>query len=92
MPSNEGHVHWGGSPDETVNYMGQELQLTTEASNMLTVTSDPIGLIRIRSAGSGATGLPLPTDGWQAVPGTLPALEARMDGYYPVGYIRIRQA
>jgi hypothetical protein len=92
MPSNEGHIHWGGSSDETVNYLGQELQLTSEVSNMSVVGSDPIGTVRIRLSGSVVTGLSLPSDGWQAVPGTSPVLEARMDGHYPVGYIRIRQA
>lgn len=93
MPSNEGHVHWGGSANETVNYLEQELQLTSEVSNKSnTPTSDPIGTIRIRFNGSSLTGLVLPTDGWQAIPDTNPILEARMDGNYPVGYVRIRKA
>lgn len=94
MPSSEGHVHWDGSADSTVNYLGQELQLTSEVGNMTvsTVLVDPIGTVRIRLSGSVVTGLALPSDGWEAVPGTAPVLEARQDGRYPVGYIRIRQA
>jgi hypothetical protein len=92
MPSNEGHVHWDGSADSTVNYLGQELQLTSEVGNMAVVGVDPIGTVRIRLSGSVVTGLALPSDGWEAVPGTAPVLEARQDGHYPVGYIRIRQA
>lgn len=92
MASNEGHIHWGGSADSTVNYLGQELQLTAEVSNMEIVPVDPIGTIRIRLSGSLLTGLALPSNNWETVPGTAPALEARMDASYPIGYIRIRQA
>lgn len=92
MPSNEGHVHWDGTADSTVNYLGQELQLTAEVSNVVIVKADPVGTIRIRLSGSSLTGLALPTDGWQAIPGTSPVLEARQDGHYATGYIRIRQA
>lgn len=91
MASNEGHIHWGGLPDETVNYLGQELELTSEVSNAVSVKADPIGTIRIRLDGQVATGLALPTEGWEAIPGTDPLLEARMDGHYPTGYVRIRQ-
>lgn len=92
MPSNEGHIHWDGSADSTVNYLSQELQLTAEVSNMTTTNTDPIGTIRIRLSGFGGTGLALPTESWQSVPGTSPVLQARVDGHYPAGYIRIRQA
>lgn len=92
MPSNEGHVHWDGSADATVNYLTQELQLTAEVSNMATTNVDPIGTIRIRLLGFVGTGLALPSDSWQAIPGTSPTLQARMDAIYPPGYIRIRQA
>lgn len=91
MASNEGHIHWSGSSDETVNYLGQELQLTSEVSNAITARVDPIGTIRIRLSGSVEAGLALPSEGWGAIPGTLPTLEARADGHYPTGYIRIRQ-
>ena len=91
MASNEGHIHWSGLPTETVNYLGQELQLTSEVSNATTVKTDPIGTIRIRLVGSLQTGLALPTEGWETIPDTSPLLEARMDGHYPTGYIRIRQ-
>lgn len=93
MPSNEGHIHWDGSADSTINYLGQELQLTAEVSNMASTTNtDPIGTVRIRLSGFGGTGLAMPTDSWQAIPGTSPALQARVDGHYVTGYIRIRQA
>lgn len=92
MPSNEGHIHWDGSANSTVNYLGQELQLASEVSNKATVNIDPIGTIRIRLSGSVLTGLPIPTDGWQAIPGTSPILEANAAGHYPVGYIRVRAA
>lgn len=92
MPSNEGHIHWDGSADSTINYLGQELQLTAEVSNMVTVKTDPIGTVRIKLSGFGGTGLGLPSDGWESVPGTSPVLEARVDGNYAIGYIRIRQA
>lgn len=92
MPSNEGHVHWSGLAEETISFLDQQLQLTSEISNISTVKLDPAGTIRIRLAGSGLTGLSLPTDGWQAVPGTNPVLEVRADGHYPIGYIRLRLA
>ena len=92
MPSNEGHIHWDGSADSTVNYLSQELQLTAEVTNVTTVNADPIGTVRIRLEGFSGTGLAMPTEGWQAIPGTSPGLEARMDPHYPVGFIRVRQA
>ena len=92
MASNEGHIHWDGTPLSTVNYLGQELELTSERTNMSTATTDPIGTIRIRRLGHANPGLPIPTDSWQAIPGTTaPVLEARGDGHYPIGYIRVRQ-
>lgn len=93
MPSNEGHIHWPGSKDDTVAYLNQELQMTSEVSNLANAPlTDPIGTIRIRLAGSVQTGLALPTNDWQPIPDTSPILEARVDAYYPTGYIRIRQA
>jgi len=95
MASNEGHVHWSGVADETINYLGQDLQLTSNVSNVKPVSvspgDDPIGTIRIRALGSVETGLALPSDGWELIPGTSPALEARVDANYAIGYIRIRQ-
>lgn len=92
MASSEGHIHWSGTADETVNYLGQELQLTSEISNKLVTKIDPVGTIRIRLSGSVTIGLALPTDGWQNVPDTLPVLQVRVDGHHQVGYIRIRLA
>lgn len=92
MPSDEGHVHWTGSPADEVSYLEQSLTITAEVSNMTTVKSDPIGTLRIKAAGFGPQGLALPSDGWQPIPGTSPVLEARVDGHYPMGYIRIRLA
>lgn len=92
MASDEGHIHWSGLGSETVNYLGQELQLTSERSNAATIKSDPIGMVRIRLDGHAEAGAALPSDGWQPVPGTAPTLEARADAHYPIGYIRIRQA
>jgi hypothetical protein len=95
VPSEEGHIHWTGSADDTVTYLGQELQMTSELSNMATTAvakQDPIGSIRLRVNGSSLTGLRIPTDGWEDVPGSDPVLQARADGYYPIGYIRIRLA
>lgn len=92
MPSNEGHIHWSGSADETVSFLEQELWLTSEASNMTGPTSDPIGTVRIKAVGFQSAGLALPSDAWQPVPGTDPILEARMDGNYAIGYIRLRAA
>jgi hypothetical protein len=92
MPSNEGHIHWDGSADSTVNYLGQELRLTSEISNATAMNADPDGTIRVKADGSVSLGLALPSDSWQPVPGTVPLLEARSDGHYPVGYIRVRQA
>jgi hypothetical protein len=97
MASNEGHIHWSGSADETVTYLDQELQMTSEVSNAQIEPEDPIGTVRIRLNGSVETGLALPNSTasapvWSAVPDTLPILEVRVDGHYPVGYIRIRQA
>lgn len=86
MPSNEGHIHWDTSDDSTINYLSQELQIT--ANN----EGDPIGSQRIRLNTHQGTGLYIPTDGWENIPGTSPTLQARSDGFYPVGYIRVRQA
>lgn len=92
MPSNEGHIHWTGDGDATIGFLDQELRLTSEVSNAVTTNVDPIGTIRIRAVGSNLTGLPLPTVGWEAVPGTSPVIEARADGHYSIGYIRLRLA
>lgn len=92
MPSDEGHFHWDGSPSSTVNVLNQELLLTAEVSNIVTVGSDPRGTIKIRQQGFVGTPLNLPTDGWQTIPGTSPVIEARVDGHYAIGYIRIRHA
>lgn len=93
MASNEGHIHWSGLPDESVAFLGQELRLTSERTNMAsTANQDPIGAVRIRAIAFPGTGLMLPTEGWQTIPGTAPALEALAGAHYPVGYIRVRQA
>lgn len=92
MPADECHIHWDGSPSSTINVLEQELLLTAEVSNIITVTTDPIGTVKIRQQGFVGTPLSLPTNGWQAIPGTSPVLEARVDGNYAVGYIRIRHA
>lgn len=92
MASNEGHIHWTGVASDTVSYLSQELQLTSERSNLANqVNSDPIGTVRIRAVGFGGTGLALPTEGWQVIPGTSPILEARVDAFYPADLVRIRQ-
>lgn len=95
MASNEGHVHWSGVADETISYLDQDLQLTSNASNIkplaVNTGDDPIGTVRIRALGSVETGLALPSDGWEPIPGTVPVLEARVDANYAIGYIRIRQ-
>lgn len=92
MPSNEGHIHWAGLADDTVSFLDQELQMTSEVSNAEMVRDDPIGTIRIRAARSVLTGLAIPTDGWEAIPGTDPILQARADGHYMIGFIRLRLA
>lgn len=92
MASNEGHIHWDGSPDSEITYLNQSLTILSEISNMSTVTVDPRGTLRIKATGFGSQGLALPSSDWQPVPGTAPTLEVRMDGHYPKGYIRIRQA
>ena len=69
MPSNEGHIHWPGGPDEEVTYLNQSLQITAEVSNMAnTPKSDPIGSLRIRLTGYGSAGLLIPTEGWRRFP------------------------
>ncbi len=92
MPSNEGHIHWTRVADDTVNFLGQELEMTSEVSNVVSAKSDPIGTIRIRLLGAQVTGLALPTQGWQVIPGTSPVLEARQEAYYMENFIRVRQA
>ena len=93
MASDEGHIHFSGGPSETINYLGQELELTSERTNMAsTATVDPIGTIRIRLLGFANPGLMIPPESWQAIPGTAPVLQARADGHYPMGYIRVRLA
>lgn len=93
MASNEGHIHWTGMDEETVNYLGQELRIMTEK----TTAEEPDGALHIHADGFGGTPLFLPNSTsqspqWDAIPGTSPVLQARQDGHYPTGYIRIRQA
>ena len=92
MPSNEGHIHWAGAPSEDLTYLSQSLTIISEISNMVKTFVDPEGALRLRATSFSGSGLLLPSEGWQSIPGTNPTLEARMDGYYPTGYIRIRQA
>lgn len=85
MPSNEGHVHFEGVTS-TVAFLDQELSLA------MNVEGDPIGAMRIKAVGFEGVGLYLPSEGWENIPGTSPVLQARVDGHYPLGYIRMRQA
>lgn len=91
MASNEGHIHWTGSMDETVGYLGQQLRLQVNEN-----PEDPIGALHIHADGFVGTALFLPNSTsaepvWSVVPGTSPVLEVRQDGHYPADYIRIRQ-
>lgn len=87
MPSNEGHIHWNSLAVQIeVNYAGQDLELIRGNPE------DPEGSVRIRAVGSSTTGLHIPTEGWEAVPGTSPVLEARADSIDPLGYLRLRVA
>jgi hypothetical protein len=97
MASNEGHIHWTGTPNETVTFLNQEIQMTSERTNMSTTLVDPVGTVRIKASGFANPGVALPNSSaseptWTTIPGTSPALEVRVDGHYPMGYIRIRQA
>jgi hypothetical protein len=92
MASDEGHIHWSGGNDETVNYLGQELRMQVNEN-----PGDPIGALHIHADGFVGEPLFLPNSNaqsptWTAVPGTAPTLEVRQDGHYPQSYIRIRQA
>lgn len=87
MPSDECHIHWNTfSAFTEINCIEQDLELTAGDSG------DPLGTVRVRAAGETGPGLAIPTMGWEAVPGTSPALEARADALDPVGYIRVRVA
>lgn len=93
MASNEGHIHWSGTDSETVVYLGQSLEVTTE----LMTVDQPAGALHIHAEGFGGAPLYLPNSSsaeplWSPIPGTSPVLEARQDGHYPTNYIRIRQA
>jgi len=92
MTSDEGHIHWDGTADSTVTYLDQELQLTSEVTNLDTPKTDPIGTIRIRLNGHVGQGLALDSSEWEPIPGTSPVLEAVLDDYCMVGHIRIRLA
>jgi hypothetical protein len=92
MAIEETHIHWDGSAVSTLTVAGQELELTAEVSNAVIVHVDPIGTIRVRLNGSILTGLAIPTNGWEVIPGTSPVLEANSGGFYTTGYIRIREA
>lgn len=92
MPSNEGHIHWGGYLDETIEYLGQTLRIQMNEN-----PDDPIGALHIHANGFAGTPLFLPnsTDSapvWDNVPGSNPVLQVRQDGHYPQNYIRIRLA
>lgn len=87
MPSNEGHIHWStSSTTATANFAEQDLELLPGTSE------DPEGSVRIRATGDTGPGLHIPTEGWETVPGTSPALEARADANDPMGYVRLRIA
>jgi len=91
MASNEGHIHWDGSQDFQVEYLGQSLQITSEDSNASTVHQDPEGTLRIRTMGESADGLTIPTQtgDWEAIPGTIPTLQARAGGATDIIRLRI---
>ena len=85
MSHNEGHVHFNpGSLATMVNYADQDMEITPGGSE------DPIGSLYVKAVGESGAGLFIPTMGWELVPGTSPALEARADAHDPVGYLRIR--
>lgn len=91
MPSNEGHIHWTGSLDETVTYLNQLLRITVSKSQ------EPVGALHIQLSGFSSSDLLLPNSTnsdprWDAIPGTNPVIEARQDGHYDMSYIRVRQA
>lgn len=92
MATEATHIHWDGTPLSVVNVLGQNLELTAEVSNAIIVRTDPIGTVRIRANGSVLTGLATPTNGWEAIPGTSPVLEANATGFDAVGYIQIRES
>lgn len=93
MPSSEGHIHWGGAPTETISYLNQTLEVTSE----VVTVGQPLGALHIHAEGFVGTPLYLPNSmasapQWDVIPGTAPTLEARQDGSDPVGYIRVRAA
>jgi len=93
MPSNEGHIHWDGSPQMSNSYLGQALLIISEDSNVAgAVHSDPIGSLRIKEASFVGSGLLLPNTGFEAIPGTSPVLEAHQPGTSHRDYLEIRQA
>lgn len=92
MPSNETHIHRAAVGDEVIECVGQALLVSVS-----TDPSDPINTIQISADGFVGAPLVLPnsTEGvpsWDPIPGTAPVLEARQDGHYPPGYIRVRVA
>jgi hypothetical protein len=92
MAIEETHIHWGGEARSTVTVAGQELELTSEVSNLAaTARADPIGTIRVRSNGSAVVGLAIPTDDWEDIPDTDPVLQANAGSCCAHGYIRIRE-
>lgn len=87
MPSGEGHIHWSAYATSTsINFAEQDLEIIPGTSE------DPSGSVRIRAVGDTSPGLHIPTEGWEAVPGTSPTLEGRADANDPIGYLRLRNA
>jgi hypothetical protein len=92
MASNEGYVQWTGVTADEVTYLGQPLTISAELE-----PGDPIGTLRIKHAAHIGLGVELPNSTnaspvWTAIPGTLPELQVRQDGNYPIGLMQIRSA
>lgn len=92
MASQESHIHWDGSNDQIVTFLGQDIRIQLNEN-----PEDPIGALHIHADGFAGTPLFLPnstpqTPTWDPIPGTSPVLEVRQDGFYPQDFIRVRAA
>lgn len=86
----EKFVHWTGSLSDSFTAFGQDIQVDLNMD-----IGEPNGGLHIHAVGWPGTPVYLPNSSstsptWDNIPGTVPALQVRQDGFYPQALIRIR--
>lgn len=88
----EAYLQWTGAPSETFTVFGQDIQIRTGVD-----ANDPIGTLYLNVAGFVGSPVTMPNSTstsptWTTIPGTVPTVEARQDGHFPIGLIQVRTA